>query len=200
MSSRKNSSSGQTASGGGGGETGTVTNVTNNKNKKAGDKSSKESSANDVHQSTMTATPVLNVNVVNEGDSTTQTPNNMAKQCASTMSVLNPPTSTTSSSSHNNKISNLITSNLSLNVANNTNNNNNNKSGHHHHHKISGSGIFSSIKATTLNASKILNKAASLSRSTSPQATAARAANASLLSKKPIDLETHIITSELGKS
>lgn len=92
------------------------------------------------------------------------------------------------------KLSNsLITSNLSLNTGNR---------GVAATHKSSGSGIFSSLKATTLNASKIFNKATALSRSSSPQTpTTPHATPVSTFfhsSKKPIDLEAHIITGDLG--
>lgn len=152
-----------------------------------------------------TDSPLINVNVVNEEHNQPQSA--IAKVASSTMSV-----SATTTSSHS-RLHNLITSNLSLNTgskafgahksttASSGASNSGGNSGHHSH----GSGLFSSLKATTLNASKIFNKAASLSRSTSPQTAVANAAAIAAHHhhhhhhhKKPIDLEAHIITDDTG--
>lgn len=156
-----------------------------------------------------TDSPLINVNVVNEEHNQPQSA--IAKVASSTMSV-----SATTTSSHS-RLHNLITSNLSLNTGSKAfgahksaaassgasgGGNSGGNSGHHSH----GSGLFSSLKATTLNASKIFNKAASLSRSASPQTAVANAAAIAAHHhhhhhhhhKKPIDLEAHIITDDTG--
>lgn len=126
-------------------------------------------------------TPMLNVNIVNEEIATVSA--SAVSASAMSISPTVPPQT---------KFTKLITSNLSLN--NRFGSKSNSSSTTNPTNSSTAANLLSSLKSTTLNASKLFNKATSLSRSNSPQTPN----SAGQQSKQPIDLEAHIITEDLG--